>query len=135
MMADNANLQAESQAVGKVTILYGTVKAVSPDGNVRVLALNNTVFANDTIITESDGMVSILFDDPAQTQLDLGRMSEVILDEDVYSGAAPADVEEIAAEIEEIQEAILAEGIDPTTVLEAPAAGGTSSAGGGHPVP
>ena len=76
-MADNANLQAESQAVGKVTILYGTVKAVSPDGNVRVLALNNTVFANDTIITESDGMVSIIFDDPAQTQLDLGRMSEV----------------------------------------------------------
>ena len=57
------------------------------------------------------------------------------LDEDVYSGAAPADIEEIAAEIEEIQEAILAEGIDPTTVLEAPAAGGTSSAGGGHPVP
>jgi hypothetical protein len=134
-MADNANLQAESQAIGKVTILYGTVKAVSPDGNVRVLALNNTVFANDTIITESDGMVSIIFDDPAQTQLDLGRMSEVALDEDVYSGAAPADIEEIAAEIEEIQEAILAEGIDPTTVLEAPAAGGTSSAGGGHPVP
>lgn len=30
-----------NQVIGKVFIIYGTVKAVAPDGTVRILALNS----------------------------------------------------------------------------------------------
>jgi hypothetical protein len=132
-MADIENTQGTetgNQVIGKVSILYGTVRAISSDGTTRVLALNSPVYADDRIITESDGSVSIVLDDPAQTQLDIGRMSDIILDEDVYGGAAPEDVAEAAAEIEEIQEALLA-GDDMGDVEMEATAAGVSSAGGG----
>ncbi len=123
-----------NQVVGKVSILYGTVKAMSPDGTVRVLDVNSPVYAEDHIITESDGSVSIVLDDPAQTHLDIGRMSDVVIDEDVYGGAAPEDVAQASAEVQEIQQALLAGDETIDVDMEATAAGGTASAGGGHPV-
>ncbi|RPH52043.1 MAG: retention module-containing protein [Desulfobacteraceae bacterium] len=122
----------ENQVVGKVFILYGTVKAVAPDGTVRVLAPNSPIYANEQIITGSDGSVSIQFSGPPVTQLDLGRMMEIIIDEDVYAGVAPEVITEAAAEAEKIQEALLAG--DGEINLEATAAGGEGGAGGGHPV-
>lgn len=62
------------QVTGKVAILYGTVKAISPDGTVRVLKLNSSVYADDRIITGDDGSVSIIFDTIPATQLDLGSI-------------------------------------------------------------
>ncbi|MCX5819878.1 MAG: retention module-containing protein [Deltaproteobacteria bacterium] len=121
----------ESQAVGKVFILYGTVQAVSPDGTVRVLAPNSPIFADEHIITGSDGSVSIQFDGPPVTQLDLGRMTEIVIDQDVYAGVTPEVVSEAAAQAEQVQESLL-QGDQPID-LEATAAGGTTGAGGGHP--
>ena len=46
-----------NQVIGKVFIIYGTVKAVAPDGTVRILAPNSPVFCRRKIITESDGSV------------------------------------------------------------------------------
>ena len=123
------------QPVGKVVILYGNVTARSVDGTERLLSINSPVFPYDTIITESDGKVSIIMDDPAQSQLDIGRMSEVLIDEDIYAGVTAEDVAAAAAEVEQIQQQLLAEGFDPTIELEAPAAGGQPDAGGGHPTP
>ena len=123
-----------NQVVGHVAILYGTVKAISPDGTERLLTLNSPIFANDTIVTESDGRVSIVMDDAAQSQIDLGRMSEVVIDEDIYQGASSEEISDAATEVEQIQEALLAEDFDPTLELEAAAAGGDAAAGGGHPV-
>ena len=119
------------QVIGKVFIIYGTVKAVSPDGTVRLLAPNSPVFADDKIITESDGSVSIMLDTQPPTQLDLGRMTEMVLDEDVYGGVAPQAATEATAEAQQIQEALL-QGEQPID-LEATAAGVTS-AGGTHPI-
>ena len=113
---------AGNQVVGKVVILYGTVKAISPDGTVRLLMPNSPVFANDRIVTESDGNVSIMFDGTPPTQMDLGRMSNVAIDEDVYAGVTPGVTSDAAAEIEQIQKALLAG--DQPIELEAPAAGG-----------
>jgi len=116
-------------AVGKVVILYGTVKAISPDGTVRVMGPNSLVFANDKIITESDGSVSIILEGMPPIHLDLGRMSQIVLDQDVLSGpGTPADA---LAEADKVQQALLAgeQPIEP----EAPAAGGEASSGGGHP--
>ncbi|UCH46143.1 MAG: retention module-containing protein [Nitrospiraceae bacterium] len=130
-----SNTASGSQAVGKVVILYGTVKAIAPDGSERILALNSPVFADENIVTESDGRVSIILNDAAETHLDIGRMSTVVLDQDVVGGVTADEIADATAEVEQIQEALLAEGFDPTVELEAPAAGSTSSAGGGHPVP
>ena len=121
-----------NQVVGKVVILYGTVKAISPDGTVRLLMPNSPIFANDHIVTESDGSVSIMFDGTTPTQMDLGRMSNVVIDEDVYAGVAPSIASDAAAEAEQIQQALMAS--DQPIDLEATAAGGVASAGGGHPL-
>jgi len=130
-------IETANLLVGKVAILYGNVKAVASDGTERVLAVNSPIFAHDRIMTGSDGMVSIVIDDAAQTQIEIGRMSDVVIDEDIFAGISGAEATEAAAEVKQIQELLLAEGdtFDPTTELEAPAAGGVASAGGGHPVP
>jgi hypothetical protein len=118
-----------NEVVGKVFILYGTVKAVSPDGTVHVLAPGSPIHAGEIIITESDGSVSIQFDGPHVTQLDLGRMTKIVIDEDVYAGIPHEAVSDAVAETEQIQEFLL-DGDKPIE-LEATAAGGSAGAGGG----
>lgn len=61
---NTSGTETGNEVVGKVFILYGTVKAISPDGAVRVLAPNSPVYAHDRIVTESDGNVSIVLDGP-----------------------------------------------------------------------
>ena len=124
-MAETVNTQGSgiNQVVGKVFILYGKVKAIAPDGTVRVLAVNSPVFAMDRIVTESDGSVAIMFDGPPPAQIEIGRMSDVLIDEDIYEGAAPEQVAESTATVEEIQAMLEGEG---EIELEAPAAGGPS---------
>jgi VCBS repeat-containing protein len=119
-----------NQAIGKVFILHGTVKAVAADGTVRMLEPNSLVYAHERIVTESDGNVSIMLDGPPPSQIDLGRMSDVLLNEDVYAGVTPEVVKDASAEAadaEKIQEALEGEG---EIELDATAAG-LSGAGGG----
>src|SRR5512138_2032876 len=99
--------KAEHVVKGKVAILSGTVKAISPEGVVRVLTVNSIIYADDKIITGSDGTISIVFD--SGTQLDLGRMSEVQITEDVYGGGhvSPSASADASAEQEAIQTALL----------------------------
>jgi hypothetical protein len=120
-----------NQVVGEVFILYGKVKAIAPDDTVRVLAVNSPVFAMDRIVTESDGSVSIMLDGQPPTQIDIGRMSDILIDEDVYAGVVPGEVAEATAEAEEIQ-TVLLEG-EGQIELEATAAGGTLDSGDDHP--
>ncbi len=101
--------ESGNQVIGKVSILYGNVKAISSDGTERALSPNSLIFAYDRVITESDGMVSITIDDGAQTQIDIGRMSDVVIDEDIFAGVSAEDAADAAAEVEQIQEALLAE--------------------------
>jgi VCBS repeat-containing protein len=111
----------------------GTVQAQTHDGTIRILQPNSPIFANDRIITGKDGMISIVFEDA--TQLDLGRMADVQIDEDIFLGQAPPDISEAAADVEKIQQALAEGTFDPTTDLEAPAAGpaaaGVAGDGGG----
>ena len=128
---NTTEIETANLLVGKVAILYGNVKALASDGTERVLAVNSPIFAHDRIMTGSDGMVSIVIDDAARTHIDIGRMSDVVIDEDIFAGISGAEAAEAAAEVEQIQELLLAEGdtFDPTTELEAPAAGGEEQAG------
>ncbi|MFO7784227.1 MAG: retention module-containing protein, partial [Desulfatiglandales bacterium] len=132
-MAETVGTQTSSanQVVGKVFILYGKVKAISPDGTERVLSVNSPIFAFDRIVTGDDGSVAIMLDGMPPTQLDIGRMSDIVIDEDVFLAVTDEDVAEATAEAEEILEALL-EG-EGDIELEATAAGGSADAGGGHP--
>ena len=121
---------ANAQPVGKVFIVYGTVKAVSPGGVERVLTPNSPVYAHEQIVTGPDGSVSITLANNGG-KLDLGRMSEVLLDQDVYGAGGQAGATDAVAEVKDIQAALENGNIDPTTGLPAPAAGpGVAGAGG-----
>ncbi|MCB1752214.1 MAG: retention module-containing protein [Gammaproteobacteria bacterium] len=107
-------------AVGIVSAIFGTVKAVANSGAERILHLGDRVYANELITTDDLSGISIEFRNGGR--VDLGRNSEALLDSDVY-GPADADRAELATSIEAAQQAILA-GADPAVILEAPAAGG-----------
>ena len=114
-------MAAASQTIGKVFIVYGTVKAVTPSGLERVLAPNSPIHAGERIVTGPDGMVAITF--TGGGHLDLGRMSDVLIDEDVYAGAGSDGPADSVAQVDEIQSALVDGDSDPTTDLPPPAAG------------
>jgi len=101
------NAAAESQVVGKVISICGTVKAIAPDVTVRLLAPDSPVFANDRIVTESDGNVSIMFADAPGSRIDLGRMSSLTVDEDVYAGVDSDLVSDASAEAGQIKKVLM----------------------------
>ena len=113
---------AQTQPIGKAFIVYGTVKAVAANGTERLLAPNSPIFAGERIVTGPDGSVSVVFNDNAG-HLELGRMSDVLMDQDVYAGAGPDQAADAVAQAAEIQAALENGEIDPTTQLPPPAAG------------
>ena len=128
-MAINENTTgSDSQAIGSVVILYDNAKAISADGMERLLSVGSPIYANDRIVTESDGKVSILINDDAHTQIDLGTKSNVMIDEDIFGGVSPEEIAEVTAKVEQIQESFLVEGVDLSVIPE------SHAAGGGHPV-
>ena len=111
------------EIVGKAVIVYGTVKAVSAAGVERLLTPNSPVYADERIVTGADGSISILLTEQ-NAHIDLGRMSEMVLDEDVYAtGQGRYEVADTAAEVADIQAALEGGNFDPTTGLPATAAG------------
>jgi hypothetical protein len=116
-----------TQVIGKAFIVYGTVKAIAPDGTVRILGPNTEIYADERIVTESDGGISVMLDGPPPSQIDIGRMSDVLMNEDVYAGAQPEAVTDASADAEKIQEALEGKG---DIELDATAAGGAQGTGG-----
>jgi T1SS-143 domain-containing protein len=117
----------QAQVIGKAMIVYGTVKAESTDGVARVLQPNSPIFINDRINTGSDGAVSIVFNDAVNTQLDLGRMTDMVIDESTLS-SEELNLEDVTVEVEAIQEALET---GEEIVLEETAAGGAAAGAGG----
>ncbi|MFJ2485082.1 LapA family giant adhesin [Pseudomonas sp. NPDC087639] len=123
-----------SSVVAIVKSIVGQVFVVSPEGVRRVLVEGDRLFVGDQIDTGLSGAVSLELADGRT--LDLGRETQ-------WSANAPdssTDLAEATAQaapsVEELQQAIAA-GVDPTTALEATAAGATAAgrggaAGGGH---
>ncbi|NUT86063.1 retention module-containing protein, partial [Pseudomonas corrugata] len=125
-----------SSVIAVVKSIVGQVFAVSPEGIRRVLIEGDRLFTGDQLDTGPAGSVTLDLADGRT--LDLGRDTQ-------WSANTPdssTDLEQATAQaapsVEELQQAIAA-GVDPTTALEATAAGAgeTSaggSAGGGHSV-
>lgn len=104
-----------NEAVGTVRVLYGSVKAVSADGMVRVLAVNSPVFAYDRVVTDDDGSVAIaLHHDPAAS-VEIDRASDVLIDEDVFGDATPVDIAAATADVDDLRGILLDAGDDPAS--------------------
>ena len=108
--------------IGRVAIIYDNAKAISADGTERFLMVDSPIFAYDRIITKGDSRISIVIDDDNHTQIDLGGMSDVIIDEDIFGGAGSEEIAAASAQIEEVHEAVLIHDIDLTSELEAASA-------------
>lgn len=134
-MTNTTQQPIDLQAIGTVSSVIGTVRAQAPGQPPRILTEGSIIFANDRIMTGPEGSLAIDFSDGA-TRLDLGRMSDMILTEDVFQNGFPAPAEEAIANIEQIQQALLTGEFDPTVDTEAPAAGPdpVENAGGGTTV-
>jgi hypothetical protein len=108
-MARNENSPSSEGAghpVGRVAFAHGTVKAISAEGVERLLSPDSPVYANERIIADSNGSASIVFDDPRNTQLSIGRMKEVLLDDDVLDTGV--DLSDVSSGMGEVQRALLA---------------------------
>ncbi|MGY2160573.1 retention module-containing protein, partial [Pseudomonas tolaasii] len=122
-----------SSVVAIVKNIVGQVFVISPEGARRVLVEGDRLFAGDQIDTGMSGAVSLELADGRT--LDLGRDTQWSADTPDSTLDLAAATEQAAPSVAELQQAIAA-GADPTTDLEAtaagPAAAGNGAAGGGH---
>ncbi|MEN5136643.1 MULTISPECIES: LapA family giant adhesin [unclassified Pseudomonas] len=122
-----------SSVVAIVKSIVGQVFVVSPEGVRRVLVEGDRLFAGDQVDTGVSGAVSLELADGRT--IDLGRDTQWSADTPDSSTDLAEATAQAAPSVEELQQAIAA-GVDPTTALEATAAGpsaaGTGAAGGGH---
>ncbi|MTD19677.1 retention module-containing protein, partial [Pseudomonas sp. CCM 7891] len=122
-----------SSVVATVKSIVGQVFVISPQGARRVLVEGDRLFVGDQIDTGLSGAVSLELADGRT--LDLGRDTQWSADAPDSSIDLAAATAHTAPSVAELQQAIAA-GADPTTDLEATAAGtaaaGTGAAGGGH---
>ncbi len=118
-------------AAGNVIFLTGVVKAVSADGEERILHYGDRVYVGDQILTDQAGNIIIELENGKE--LDLGRNSQTVLDEEIINldfEISQQDIAEVKQEVQATQEALLADqNFDPTADQEAPAAGAVEGAG------
>ncbi|ACT14083.1 Ig-like domain-containing protein [Pectobacterium aroidearum] len=116
--------------IGVIKFVIGQVFIVALDGSQRLLVAGDRVYSGEEVVTGANGAVSITL--PDGKTLDLGRDSRW---SDV-SNASSQGSADVANDVAAIQDAI-AQGADPTQVLEATAAGNDDTGeagdgGGGH---
>ncbi|MDD0991703.1 retention module-containing protein, partial [Pseudomonas sp. TNT2022 ID681] len=116
-----------SSVVAIVKSIVGQVIAVSPEGIQRVLIEGDRLFLGDQVLTGLSGAVTLELADGRT--LDLGRDTQWSADTPDSSTDLSEATAQAAPSVEELQQAIVA-GADPTTDLEATAAGPTSAGGG-----
>ena len=90
-------IEAQPLQVGHALIVQGTVRVESTNGVSRAIEPNSQIFLDDQISTGSSGAVSIVLSNDNGIQLDLGRMSQLVIDEDVTGSTLP-DLGDVALE-------------------------------------
>lgn len=120
--------------IGVVKALIGNVTATATDGSTRSLQVGDNVYANELITTNIAAAIEIELNDGSV--MDLGRSSQVMLDNAVFDPSATTTVasetDDVPDDIAAIQAALLA-GEDPTEVGDATAAGaGVVTGNEGH---
>lgn len=118
-----------SNVIAIVKSLIGQVVALSPEGVRRQLFEGDRIYKGDQLVTGSEGEVSLALTDGGT--VDVGRDSQWSDTQTTSSEQAqPAATDAKTAADEQLIQAINA-GLDPTTDLEATAAGSGSGSSGG----
>ncbi|MGM0543951.1 MAG: retention module-containing protein, partial [Pseudomonadota bacterium] len=119
-------------SIATVVSITGQAWARDPDGNLRELAVGDTLQEGETLVTSTNGNVQLDFDDglPPTT---IGADEEVAITNDVDAENAPTEEETVAqdGEVEALLSALEEEDGDLLELLEATAAGGGAAGGGG----
>ena len=82
-MTQQLSSDVQATVAGRVLILYGTVKAIDTNGSERMLHPGDPVYLGDRIVTGPDATVSVVIQDGDQDLLELGSMSETVIDSDL----------------------------------------------------
>ncbi len=114
-------------AIGTVSQLIGRAIAVKADGSERVLSIGDEVQADELIRVSPDGSLEIKMESGEPVNLEGGQ--SWLATADTFQESDDFDTTEAIADVQSIQEAILA-GADPTEVAEETAAGGEGEADG-----
>lgn len=111
--------QIEPLVIGQAMVVHGTVRAASSDGVTHLIQPNSPIHLDDRIDTGSDGAVSIIFNDVDNSQLDLDRMTDMVIDQDVFS-VNLLDLSDVTAEAGLLHDLLQNwESIEPAVALEA----------------
>jgi len=115
-----------TNGIGIIKALVGNVVATATDGSQRVLHVGDHVFSYEIITTATNGAIEIEFFDGSI--LDLGRYSQVFLDNDIFP---QQNVKEVSSDndVEEFQQTLL-DGVDPTQASEPTSAGSNTQSDG-----
>jgi hypothetical protein len=82
-------LHTDPLVVGQALIVSGAVQVRSAGGVSQTVRPNSPIHLDDQIDTGADGAVSIIFADGENSQLDMGSMSSLVVDEDVTGTTLP----------------------------------------------
>jgi surface adhesion protein len=118
--------------IGIVKTLIGTAIATAADGSQRTLQVGDRVFQDEVITTGAAGAIELEFTDGSV--MTLGRSSQAVLDTEIFNPseyAAAETPEAVADDVEALQQALL-EGVDPTQIGEATAAGAGAEGADGN---
>ncbi|KQW18401.1 hypothetical protein ASC80_20470 [Afipia sp. Root123D2] len=75
-------MRAEAQIVGRVTAVNPDASGTPPGAGSRMLAIGTNVIHKERVKTSTNGSTQILF--PDQSTLNVGRNSNIVIDEFVY---------------------------------------------------
>ncbi|WP_026958251.1 retention module-containing protein, partial [Aliagarivorans taiwanensis] len=112
-----------------IVSIEGTAFAVAPDGSLRELQPGDQLLAGEMLITGEGTQIGFYYSDD---QYELGELSVTQLPGDGVAEPGQTLTAQNEVDVEALQAAIL-QGVDPTELFEATAAGGAPAAGGGGP--
>lgn len=110
--------QIESQVIGTAVVVYGHVKVESADGVIRNIQPNSLINLDDRVDTGHDGSVSFVFGGDS-SQLDLGPMTNMVIDQDVFGGRETLELSDAVIEPDILQNLLVGwDAFEPVVPLE-----------------
>lgn len=119
--------EQQETVIGKVSFIINGVTVKGSNGEIREIYVNSPIFIGDTILTGENGMVTLIIGEGEGIRVDLGRSSELLLDEQFLS----ENYADSYDNTEQLKMALLEGEFDPTEEFAAPASGGEAPSGGG----
>lgn len=90
-------------AIGTALVVYGSVKVESTDGVTKTIQPNEQIKLADRVDTGQDGSITVVFNNDADN-LELGRMTDMVIDQDVFQAGDDLDLANVTVAPELLQD-------------------------------